>query len=447
MSPRVLPIEPVAPASGHRLLLWFCLVVFWVKNPTALYQAAPVFYKGVFAVAGLVVVVDYVLTSALNLRLPRFRDTPGLGLYALFFVLTILVVVFDALLAGRIDAGKTVQFFANTGQFFLVVYLVYRLRVWPRLVHIFYRIAVVLAALALGLWVGNMLGVVPPRVEWVPSPDGALYFYPPFGMSTQQLPIPINYRSFSIFTEPAYCAFFLTPYALYAWHRFRTNRRRRDLLAFVTLLAAAATTLSVAGAVALAVTLGSLALYYWLDRPSRWWALVLLVLVVAAAGVTLATLLSEADSRDNELLLRRYDSISDRLNQWQVGWSYAREHVFGNGIGYAEPINVYREDVDRVDTYAEFTNVLNNIYYLGLIYAVPLGMLFLGIGGEILRGLKSASGTTRTMAVMIWYMLIYNASVEVIFTAYFLTFLAAYRLRLRAERFETVGSAPVAHVA
>lgn len=426
------PPSPLRLLGETKWLVYLAVLILLLKNPCAVYLTFHSAYKLMYFAATIAILLDYCVVRARGGHIRPGR-VPGARLYGFFIYLSLAVLLVDAAIAQKVDLEKTVQFVMNIGQFFLILYAAMRFGPPLRLIEGVYRTAVVLAALSLVMVLGNYAGAFPfPGMQIrLANSEEAIFFYFPFGFAHSPLPANLAaYRSYSYFTEPAYFAMLLIPFVLYGLMRARATRKLRHVFCAGLLGTAALFTFSVAGTAAAWLTLFSICLFGVVGRPSaraRYAAGLLLILgLTASAALTWATL----EGGDDPRLRRAFLAVEDRQFQWSVGMNYAVQHIFGEGIGYATREQVYWRAVKRRDLYGEFTNILECVSYLGLVYLGPLLILLIGIGRYIVAGFFSSSPAMRVLAAMMWFLMIYNASVQIFFTAYFSLMLAAYLLFL-----------------
>jgi hypothetical protein len=421
-----------------RWLVYVAVLILLLKNPTIVYLTFYRAYRVMYAVAIIAIALDYCAVVARGGTI-RLGAICGIKAYGVFLYLSLAVLLVDGFLSQRMDIEKTIQFVMNISQFFFILYAVVRCGKPMRILDGAYRVAVVLAVLSLFIAFGNYVGTFPfpgIKVHLQETDAGAMYYYFPFGFTHERLPMPVvSYRAYSYFTEPAYFAVFLIPFLFYAAFRVRTTGRIRHAVCLAVLAVAALFTFSVAGAIALWLAIVSVCVFGFAARPARrpFYCAALCILLGLSIGLYAVWGGSSGTSGDPRFQ-RAALAIEDRQIQWSVATVYTASHLFGRGIGYSTPQRVFWRTVNRRDLYAEYTNILESVYYLGLVYLAPLSILLLGIAKHVFGGLRSPSPYTRALAAMVWVLLVSNGSAQVLFTGYVSLLLAVFLVVLTQER-------------
>lgn len=120
------------------------------------------------------------------------------------------------------------------------------------------------------------------------------------------------------------------------------------------------------------------------------------MITIALIGYKIFISKVEANSTE---AFRRYQSFIDRKNQWTAGWEYTKGHLIGKGIGFSKEVEIQRTDVPHIDTYKEFTNILEFAYYLGLLYLIPLLGLLSYVAYYILKNIDSKIPLIRILSI------------------------------------------------
>ena len=388
---RVFPVHLVA----YWLFLWVCLL----QNPLILQIRLGNFYKGLYLVSFVILVL------VIYLRGPVVspREKMPYKSLVIFVLLTGIWVSLSAFLRSEYDsAGSILNVLVRTFQILLLIE-VFRFISISRVFGFLYQFSVLVGFLALVFFGLNLLEQSSPFGSILVATDagGSTLFYQfPFGFNNAEIPVnPLFFRAYSYFTEPASMALFQGVMLFYGLY---FDRGKRRYLRRMIILLSICITLSLGGVFAFFLS--------WLSikfiKTTKVGRLITVILVVFTSGAGMIYLQATDVKEYGVIAERRAMAFESRTTEWKETLSQIYQNPLGFGFEGAEVKNIQLRESGLEKIYKGPTNFLIIPYTHGLLY-LGIYLIYIAIIFRLCKKLTSLdtleSRAVLSMTLMVLY--------------------------------------------
>jgi hypothetical protein len=389
------------------------LSIFLIKEPFDIYLLLGDFYKVLYA-------LSFIIGFAIAIQ--RAKAELYLVYYLLIFVSIILSII-PSILVGEVQILLLTQFVVSILLLFIIFALVRRVGNWIRILKVLNFIAVTLSFMALIqiMLLYLNLNILPIVTFYPDNASDGLDVTLPLGILKNGFDVGLLfYKSYSYFSEPANFAFFITPFIFYNLILYVEDNKRKNIINTFIIVLALFSTQSVAGV--LVMILSYIAYIYLFGSKLN--MSINIILMVAIMSIFITSL----SFGEYIVLDRMFDSFLSRVAQWQIFYQNIVNNPFGIGIGnYYREASVYNPYRDTYLTHKSVTNILINVQYFGILFIIPLLLIFYGFLHILIKLYRDRYNYySRILFMMIFSSSIYFISINLIFSPIFLLYISIF---------------------